>query len=82
MTSGTSLVGIATFEQTTQAACVAKLLGRSPETVTPEDLRPLKVHLRNRAGEFMAAEAAGSARWSLHVLCATHLSRAGWRPYR
>jgi len=39
MISGTSLIGIATFEQTTHAACVAKLLGRSPETVTPEEIK-------------------------------------------
>jgi len=37
MTSGTSLVGIATFEQTTHAECVAKLLGLSVKTVTTED---------------------------------------------
>ena len=37
MTSGTSLVGIATFEQTTHAACDAKLLGSSAKTVTTED---------------------------------------------
>ena len=37
MTSGTSLVGIATFEQATHAACASKLLGRSAKTVTTED---------------------------------------------
>ena len=60
MTSGTSLVGIATFEQTTHAACVAKLLGRSPETATPEDLCRIKVHPRDSGASHRRSTA-----WSL-----------------
>src|SRR5262249_30854027 len=37
MTSGTSLGGIVTFEETTHAACDAKLLRGSAKTVTAED---------------------------------------------
>ena len=65
MTSGTSLVGIATFEQTTHAACVAKLLGRSPETATPEDLCRIKVHPRDSV---IVVSTYGRGMWAMDAL--------------